>query len=114
MAQPFCKQSGLVESTLTLARGMKRNRNDRIEMAFTNALIVERRHEPARDQMAKINLLSVFKIKNHVSNNSASAISRDGSLEIKFAMSAVGARELSCDRAVEGFGTFGAKGRNDS
>src|SRR5437773_4467206 len=92
---------------------MKRHGNDRVETAFANALVVERRNEPARDQMTEMNLFSVFEIENHVPNDPASAIGRDCGLEIKVSMRAVGTGEFGRDRAVKWFGTFRAKRRNN-
>src|SRR2546428_10419006 len=98
-AYPIGKQPGLIEPALALARGMKRHGNDRVETAFANALVVERRNQPARDEMTEMNLFSAFEIANHMPNDPASAIGRDCGLEIKVPMRAVGAGEFRRERA---------------
>src|SRR2546430_13648882 len=82
-AQPFGEQPGLIEPALTLPCRMERNGNDRVESALTKTLVIERRHQPARDQMPKIDLSAVFKIENDVANNPAAAKSRNRSVEME-------------------------------
>src|SRR5207244_10465538 len=80
-AQPFRQQRRLIKPALALFRRMQRNGNNRIETAFAKTFVVERGHQPARDQMAKMNLASVFKIENDVANDSAASVSRNRGVE---------------------------------
>src|SRR5260370_22249145 len=107
-AHPFREQRRLVKPPLALFRRMQRNGNDRIETAFAKTLVVERGHQPARDQMAKMNLASVFKIENDVANDSAASVSRNRGVEIEDAMGAVGAGEDGANSAIKRLGTFPA------
>src|SRR5438874_8897644 len=93
---------------------MQWNGNDRIETAFAKTLVVERGHQPARDQVAKMDLAPVFKIENHMANDSAASVSGNGGVEMEGAMGAVGARESSGDCSGKGLGAFRAKRRHDS
>src|SRR5215471_11316548 len=93
---------------------MERNGNDRVEMAFAQALVVERRNESARNEMAQMNLSAVFEIEDNVPNDSAAAIDRNSGVEIERAMRAIGAGERLCDCAIKWLGTFCAKRRHDS
>src|SRR5947209_9276806 len=61
-----------------------------------------------------MNFFAVLKMKHHLSGDSATAISRYRSVEIKPAMRAVHAGKRRSNRAVERFGTFGAKRRYNS
>src|SRR5947208_2526832 len=61
-AQPFRQQRRLIKPALALFGRMQRNGDNRIETAFAKTFVVERGHQPARDEMAKMNLASVFKI----------------------------------------------------
>src|SRR5205823_5014852 len=101
IAQPIGQQFSLIETALALSRGMKRNGNDRVELAFAKPFVIERPHQPARDQMAQMDLAPVFEIENDVSNNAACAISRNRGFEIQSAMRAVSAGKCGRDRAVE-------------
>src|SRR5205807_8738686 len=92
-AYPIGKQPSLMEPALAWARGMRRHGNDRVETAFANTCVVERSNEPARDEMAEMNLFSVCEIETHVPNDPASAIGRDCGLEVKVSMRAIGAGE---------------------
>src|SRR5260370_27585542 len=93
---------------------MKRNGNDRVETAFAESLIVERGDQPARDQMTKMDLAAVFKIKNDAANNAAAAVGRDGGIEMESAMSAVGAGKRASDSTVTPLRTFRTKRRHNS
>src|SRR5213082_3155450 len=113
-AQPFRQQRRLVKPALALFRRMQRNGNDRIETAFAKTFVVERGHQPARDQMAKMNLASVFKIENDVANDSAASESRNRGVEMEDAMGAVGAGKGGGNCAIKRHGTFRAKRRHNS
>jgi hypothetical protein len=80
------KQSGLIETAFALFCRVQRNRNDRIERALAQSRIIERGDEPARDQMAKMNLPAVLEIENHMTRDAAASIGGDSGLEIKNAM----------------------------
>src|SRR5205085_6083800 len=112
--QPYRHQRRLVKPALALFRRMQRNGNDRIETAFAKTLVVERGHQPARDQMAKMNLASVFKIENDVANDSAASVSRNRGVEMEDAMGAVGAGKDGGNCAIKRLGTFRAKRRPNS
>src|SRR5260370_9187417 len=113
-AQPFRQQRRLVKPALALFRRMQRDGNDRIETACAKELVVERGYQPARDQMAKMNLASVFKIENHVANDAAASVSRNRGVEMEDEMGAVGAGKGGGDCAVKRLGTFRAKRRHNS
>src|ERR1700730_18506214 len=112
-AQPFREQGGLIETALPLPRRMQRHWDNRVELAFAKTFVIECRDQPARDQMSKMNLAAVFKIEDHVANNSATAISRNRGLEVKCAMRAVGAVEGGRDRSIERLRAFVAKRPHD-
>src|SRR6266403_2167551 len=109
--QPFCQQRSLIKPALALFRRMQRNGHDRIETAFAKTFVVERGHQPARDQMAKMNLASVFKIENDVANDSAASVSRNRGIEMEDAMGAVGAGKGGGNCPIKRLGAFGAKRR---
>src|SRR5438309_3417672 len=113
-AQPICEQGSLIETALALLRWMQANGNDRVGTTFAEAFIVERCHQPARDQMAKVNLAAVFKIEDHVANDSAAAVSGNRGVEMEDAMGAVSAGKCGGDRAAERFRAFRAKRRHNS
>src|SRR5436190_23440932 len=112
--QPFCQQRSLIKPALALFRRMQRNGHDRIETAFTKTFVVERGHQPARDQMAKMNLASVFKIENDVSDDAAASVSRNRRIEMEDAMGAVGAGKGGGNCPIKRLGTFRAKRRHNS
>jgi hypothetical protein len=83
----------LIKAAFTLSRGMEWNRDNRIELTLTNALIVESGYEPAYNQVSQMNLPAILKIQNDIPHDSAGAIGRDGCFEMELAMRAVRARE---------------------
>src|SRR5207253_4206909 len=93
---------------------LQRNGNNRIETAFAKTFVVERVHQPARDQIAKMNLASVFKIENDVANDSAASVSRNRGVEMQEAMGAVGEGKEGGNCAMKRRGTFREKRRHNS
>jgi len=112
--QPFCQQRSLIKPALALFRRMQWNGHDRIETAFAKTFVVERGHQPARDQMAKMNLASVFKIENDVANDAAASVSRNRGIEMEDAMGAVGAGKGGGNCPIKRLGTIRAKRRHNS
>src|SRR5882724_2332583 len=109
--QPFCQQRSLIKPALALFRRMQRNGHDRIETAFAKTFVVEGGHQPARDQMAKMNLACVFKIENDVANDSAVSVSRNRGIEMEDAMGAVGAGKGGGNCPIKRLGAIGARRR---
>src|SRR5436309_6613296 len=100
-AQPFREERSLIESALTLASGMQWNRNNDVETAVPKPLVIKCGHQPAGDQMPKMNLSPVFEIQDDVTSDPTCAICRDGGFKIKRAMRAIGAGKGIGDCAVK-------------
>ena len=56
------QERSLIKTTLALPRRVQWNGNDYVESAFAEPGIIQRSYEPATDEMAKMNLFSVFEI----------------------------------------------------
>ena len=104
----------MIEPALALFRRMERDGNDGIETAFAKTFVIERGHQPARDQMAKMNLATVFEIENHVADDPAASVSGNRRVEMKDPMGAIGTGKHRRNCAVKRLGAFRAKRRHDS
>ncbi len=80
----------MIKPALAPFRRMERDGNDRVEAVFAKTLVVECGYQPPSDQMAQMNLATVFKIEDYVANDSTASVSRNRSVEMKSTMGAVG------------------------
>src|SRR5947207_3214058 len=110
----FRQEGGLIEAALAFARGMKRHRHDEIEVAAVETRVRETFHEPVRDGITEVALPAVFELVENIANETAAAVSGDGTIEMERAMLAVRATEGLGDCARERLGTFRAERRHDA
>jgi hypothetical protein len=76
--------------------------------------VIQRSTEPARYEMAQLNLPPVFKFMNDVTDDPTTAVCGHCGFEMKCAMSTVRTRERARDRTFERFGAFLAKRRDNA
>src|SRR4030095_6438522 len=93
---------------------MQRHRDDKGEPAITQPFVVQRSTEPARHGLTQVNLATVLKVVNNLANNPATAIGRNGRVEVNGAMGAIGAREFTGYGAFKRLGAFLTKWRNNT
>src|SRR2546430_10147114 len=82
--------------------------------ALPISFVIQRSTEPARYEVAQMNLPPVFKFMNDMTNDSTTAVCGHCGFEMKCAMSTVRTRERARDRTFERFGAFLAKRRDDA
>src|SRR5437868_15142333 len=70
--------------------------------------------QPTRYKITKLNLAPVLKFMNDLANNTATTVCGDGRVEVDPAVGAVGAGKYSSNSALERFGAFLAKWRDNT
>jgi hypothetical protein len=70
--------------------------------------------EPSSEGVAQMALTPVLEVVHELAHESATAIGRDGRIEMQNAVFAIRATERLCDRAEKGLGTLGTERRSDS
>jgi len=93
---------------------MQWHRHNYVETPLAEPLIIQRSLEPARHEMAEINLAPVLKAVNDLANNPAAAVSGDGRVEMNGAMSAIRAGKRAGNSAFKWFGARLAKRRDNT
>jgi hypothetical protein len=88
--------------------------HDYVKFTPAKTFIVKRPIEPARHEVAQVNLMPVLKIMNDLANDTTTAVCGHRCIKVNFAMGAIGASECGCYSAFEGFRTLLAKWRNDT
>jgi hypothetical protein len=88
--------------------------HDYVESLPAKPFIIERCAEPVRYNMSKVNLPTVFELVNYLADDTATAVCGHRCVEMNRAMGAVGAGKRARDRALERFGAFLAKWRDDA
>jgi len=77
-------------------------------------LIIKCRTEPARHEMAQVNLAPVLKVMNDLADDTAAAVCGHGCIEVNRAVGTVGACKRAGDGTFERFGAFLAKRCSDA
>jgi len=104
----------LVKSTFQLPGGVQGDWNQYIKVVSAQPFVIQRSTEPARYEMAQMNLPPVFKFMNDMTDDPATAVCGHCGFEMKCAMGTVRTRERARDRTFERFGAFLAKRRDDA
>src|SRR5438128_10895508 len=112
-AQQFGQQGALVKTALALPGRMQRHRDDEVEGAAAQPLVVQRGKQPACSEMAQVNLLVILKLKKDAAHNASTAVSCYGSIEIQRPLAAVCTGKACADRTAKWLGTSGAKRRHN-
>ena len=93
---------------------MQWNRDNKIKLPSPQSIILEGSEKPACYEMPQMNLPPVFEIEDDAAHDSTAAKGRDGVLEIKGAVRAIGAVEGIRDRARKWLRAFRTKRRFDA
>jgi hypothetical protein len=111
--QQISQKRGLVKSTVALAGWVEWHGDDGIELAATQARILQRFAKPASYRIPKVALLCVLELVDEPANHASTAVSRDRAIEMQNAMLAIRATKSLRDSARKRFGAFRTERRND-